>query len=131
MYLDKQNNICNGKPDQIFFRSQSSVYSYKMLQNYNVQMTYSMVMHINITHLKVSLVNISLDAHTPAQNTVCVLADISAQRVNVIRDECYLLFLLLFLFSSSFWAEFRLSASARLSTAMAKNTFSKMSDQMC
>lgn len=38
------------------------------------------------------------------------------------------LFFLSFSSSSSFWAVFRLSASARLSTAMAKKTFSRMSD---
>lgn len=36
-------------------------------------------------------------------------------------------FFLSFSSSSSFWAEVRLSASARLSTAMAKNTFSRIS----
>lgn len=37
-------------------------------------------------------------------------------------------FLLSFSSSSSFWAEFRLSASAKLSTAIAKKTLSRMSD---
>lgn len=36
-------------------------------------------------------------------------------------------FFLSFSSSSSFWADVRLSASARLSTAMAKNTFSRIS----
>lgn len=40
-------------------------------------------MHINITHLKVSTVTIFLEyAHTPAQNTVCMLAGICTQCPN-------------------------------------------------
>lgn len=88
-----------------------------------------------VTHLDVSVVTVSLErARTPAHTqTVSRHSSSVSERSSSqgLRDQRYLLFLLLFLFSSSFCAEFRLSASARLSTAMAKKTFSKMSDQMC
>lgn len=49
-------------------------------------------------------------------------------RDGILSLEGYLAsFFLSFSSSSSFWAEVRLSASARLSTAMAKNTFSRIS----
>uniref|UniRef100_A0A0E9VQW5 Uncharacterized protein n=1 Tax=Anguilla anguilla TaxID=7936 RepID=A0A0E9VQW5_ANGAN len=49
-------------------------------------------------------------------------------KLHFLVTSCYLAsFFLSFSSSSSFWADVRLSASARLSTAMAKKTFRRMS----
>lgn len=67
--------------------------------------------------------SLSQDAH---QRSTSPFSQTSGD--GILSLEGYLAsFFLSFSSSSSFWAEVRLSASARLSTAMAKNTFSRIS----
>lgn len=65
-----------------FFYSKPSFHYHKVIM-FRWIIPESHVMHLNITHLKVSIVTISLEyAHTPARNTVCMLADICTQCLN-------------------------------------------------